>query len=326
MQTRVMNLHLSALVTCYNERAYIAEAIESVLAQSASQSIEQIVVVDDGSTDGSGEILSLIASSEDRVTVYHIENKGLAGARNFGLSRVHTPFVALLDGDDLWHEDKVARQLDTVASSTAGVALWYTDFLDFTTDITAGVAVPVRKFDQFSLKTLEDFFVYDGPIVPSTVLLRTDAVQHAGGFDQSKPVLEDMDLWLRLAAADWKFQHVLGALTFKRRREGSLSGQKQQMAAVADELGERWAAADPALRVLLPRRRSWRAAKLAQAYFAGGEDRQGWRSLKEALVANPRNFRAYLYAVWAVAPQPLRLQLIRTFKRWRAARAASGSK
>ena len=309
---------VSCLVTCYNERPFIGAAIESVLAQSAADQIMEILVVDDGSTDGSGDLLDQLASTDTRLRIFHIDNGGISRARNYGLHQAHAPLVALLDGDDLWHRDKLARQLSVVDQADEAIALWYSDYVDFSGNPDSGSKVAVRAFSQSDTDTLERYFVGDGPILPSTVILSMPALQNAGLFDESVRLFEEMDLWLRLAAAGYRFQHVPGALTFKRQRSGSLSSDTTRWESAFEAIGDQWANRCPQLRPLVQQRRAYRLAKIAQQYFLAGKDREAWPYLWRSLTLFPGNRRSYLYGLLALFPYPVRSLMTRGAKALRA--------
>lgn len=310
--------HVTCLVTCYNEKPFIEAAIASILAQTRADTISEIIVVNDGSTDGSTSLLDGLAKEDPRIRVFHIANRGISGARNFGLHRVATPFVALLDGDDLWHRDKIARQMEVLSRSSDTVALWYSDFVDFSCETENGLLVPVRVFSEQEENTLTRYFEHDAPIVPSTVIMRMDALRKAGFFDEKLHLFEEMDMWLRLAATGYRFQHVHGGLTFKRARAGSLSGNTHRWEGAFNDIGERWVARCPILRLSLRRRNSYRLGKIAQQYFAAGSDRLGWSHVGRSLRTNPLNGRAYAYALLAIFPYAIRKIITRTIKDTRA--------
>lgn len=102
---------VSAVIPCFNAAAYIADTIDSVLRQSAT--VDEIIVVDDESTDGSGEIA---AARSDRVRVIRQSNRGECGARNTGTLAAEGDVIAFLDADDLWHPRKIERQLQYLAA------------------------------------------------------------------------------------------------------------------------------------------------------------------------------------------------------------------
>ncbi len=102
-----VNPSVSVVVTTYNQARYIAETIESVLAQTHAP--REIIVVDDGSTD---ETPSITARFGDRITCIRQKNQGIAGSRNAGIRRASGELIAFLDGDDLWEPGKLAAQVD----------------------------------------------------------------------------------------------------------------------------------------------------------------------------------------------------------------------
>src|SRR2546426_8898473 len=98
---------VSVVVTTYNQRAYVAAAIESALGQTFAD--REVVVVDDGSTDGTDAIA---AAFGDRVRLTRQETAGVAGSRNTGVLNARGELVAFLDGDDLWEPSKLAIQIE----------------------------------------------------------------------------------------------------------------------------------------------------------------------------------------------------------------------
>lgn len=100
---------ISVIVPVYNVEKYLDECIKSVLAQSFSDF--ELILVDDGSTDGSGRICSRYAELDSRVRVFHKVNKGLSSARNYGLERAGGEWVIFLDSDDLWNSKDCLKVL-----------------------------------------------------------------------------------------------------------------------------------------------------------------------------------------------------------------------
>jgi len=98
-------MQVSCIIPCYNAERFLGEAIESVIAQTLSPT--EIIVIDDGSTDGSAAVAARYA---DRVKYLHQHNAGPAAARNRGVELSRGDFVAFLDADDLWHSEKLERQ------------------------------------------------------------------------------------------------------------------------------------------------------------------------------------------------------------------------
>lgn len=178
---------VSVIIPTYNRRTMVREAVASVLAQRDANF--ELIVVDDGSTDGTSEMLSRL----NRVTVERTERRGPAAARNHGVSLAGTPLIAFLDSDDLWEPDKLHRQLafmrehpDCAISQTT--ELWIRDGHQ----VNPGLR---------HLKSAGDIFVDSLRtclISPSAVILRTALFRALGGFDEDLAAAEDYDLWLRI--------------------------------------------------------------------------------------------------------------------------------
>jgi glycosyltransferase involved in cell wall biosynthesis len=178
---------VSVIIPTYNRRAMVREAIASALSQRGA-SLE-LIVVDDGSTDGTSDMLASI----DGVTAARTEHRGVAAARNSGVAMAHAPLIAFLDSDDLWAPDKVRRQFGFMRefpgcaiSQTAEI--WIRDGRR----VNPGLRHLKRAGDIFidSLRTCL--------ISPSAVMMRTDLFRALGGFDEDLAAAEDYDLWLRI--------------------------------------------------------------------------------------------------------------------------------
>jgi glycosyltransferase involved in cell wall biosynthesis len=316
---------VSVVMTCYNEQDFIAAAIASVFAQSAAHRIDRVIVVDDGSKDGSFALLERLAADEPRLIVRTQTNAGLSAARNAALSLVETPWVAILDGDDLWAKDHLAALLDAAERARPDVALIYGDFVDFVGDAPdLGVRIKVRRYDGAADVILPDYFVHDGPIIPSTTLMRTAKARAIGFFDPAVRLFEDTDFFLRLLEAGGAVQHAPGALIYKRRRGESLSANVAKWEGAMTAIGEACIARQPELARLRGRRHGFRLAKIAEAHFVAGKDREGWTLLKRALAKDPTNPRAWIYAAFAALPPGLRGGAKAWLRRRRSREVAAG--
>ena len=182
-----MTPEVSVIIPTYNRRAMVREAVASVLAQREANF--ELIVVDDGSTDGTSEMLADI----DDVTVERIEHRGPAAARNRGVELARAPLIAFLDSDDLWAPDKLHRQLafmrehpDCAISQTAEI--WFRDGRR----VNPGLRHLKRAGDIF-LDSLQTCL-----ISPSAVIMKTALFRALGGFDEDLAAAEDYDLWLRI--------------------------------------------------------------------------------------------------------------------------------
>ncbi len=185
-------LSLSVVMSVYNSESFLAEAIESVLGQTFSDF--EFVIVDDGSTDRSTEILAAYARRDPRIRLYRQENRGVVDALNRGCDLAQGACIARMDADDIALPDRLSRQMGFLAGRPA-VAL-------------IGGAVDVIDPDGRRMYTLrypvgEDQIKYGLPLwncfAHPTIVMRTDAFRVVGGYRKAFLYAEDYDLWLRLA-------------------------------------------------------------------------------------------------------------------------------
>ena len=124
MRTKKKNHLVSVITPCYNGKKYIAETIESVLAQTYTN--WEMLIIDDGSTDGSAELIQTYSRRDYRICLLRQENRGSAAARNLGIREAKGRYIALLDADDVWEPDFLKRQLWLLYKS--GSSLVYSSY------------------------------------------------------------------------------------------------------------------------------------------------------------------------------------------------------
>jgi glycosyltransferase involved in cell wall biosynthesis len=206
---------VSAVIPVYNGEAYVARAVDSVLGQTYAP--VEALVVDDGSTDGTPGVL---AGYGDRVRVLRQANQGLSAARNAGIAAARGEWVALLDADDRWLPEKLARQVALMRAAPE-VGFCSTEALleDERGEVVGRWACPGVDGD-----VLRTIFARNAAIPGSGsgVLVRRDLFARAGTFDTRLVSLEDIDMWLRLAAHA-AYRCVPEPLTVILRRTGSMS-------------------------------------------------------------------------------------------------------
>jgi len=180
---------VSVVIPTYNRWPMVGEAVDSVLAQTVSDF--ELIVVDDGSTD---ETPRRLRDYGERLTVVTQGRRGVAAARNLGASRATGRYLAFLDSDDLWHPRKLQEQLGFMERNPQ-VEICQTDEIW----IRNGVRVNPRNRHR---KPSGDIFRASLELClvsPSAVMMRRELFERAGGFDESLPVCEDYDLWLRIS-------------------------------------------------------------------------------------------------------------------------------
>jgi glycosyltransferase involved in cell wall biosynthesis len=121
------SVKVSAIITAYNYGQFVEEAVESVLSQTTTADL-QILVIDDGSTDDTPDVLARIR--DPRIEIVRTSNQGISSARNEGLARANGDFVAFLDGDDRWTPNKLTYQLD-VMRAEPDMAAVFSNFVRF---------------------------------------------------------------------------------------------------------------------------------------------------------------------------------------------------
>lgn len=181
---------VSVIIPTYSHVGLISETIDSVMAQSLVDI--EIIVVDDGSRDGTALVLADYV--ERGLIVYHRqENGGVASARNAGLSLAQGEYIAFLDDDDTWPPDKLEWQVRCLEESAAVLVAGSL--------CQHGVAAPQLRGgpDSYVALTVADFFRTNPFGSPGQTLIRRAALECVGGFDPSIWGVDDLDLWIRLA-------------------------------------------------------------------------------------------------------------------------------
>lgn len=204
-------MKVSVVIPLYNAREVIRETIESVLAQSWKD--YDIVVVDDGSTDGSGAI---VREFEGRIRYVRQENSGVARARNRGIAESTGGYIALLDHDDLWHPTKLEKQV-AVLDRRPEVGMVITDVVHIDRD---GKPMDVIGAGYNPSETFARLFVRGYVPTPSAAMIRRSVLQTVGGFDERfhSAGLDDHELWTRIAA-QYDIANIAEPLTSHRHRE-----------------------------------------------------------------------------------------------------------
>jgi len=183
---------VTVVVPAYNVASYIREAVESALAQTVSNI--EVLVIDDGSTDGTADRLE--GFDDPRLMVLWQPNGGLASARNAGIRSASAEFLAFLDGDDLWLPDKLEHHLASFAvHPEADVTYSLSKTID-DNGREIGFIVPHRGGEISYRELLVENVLRNG----SAAVLRTRVFEEAGWFDSDLVASTDLDMWLRIAA------------------------------------------------------------------------------------------------------------------------------
>jgi len=278
---------VAAVIPAYNPGPFLAEALRSVVAQDYQA--WECVVVDDGSS----EDLSWVDREDPRICRLSRPNRGPAAARNAGVAATAGRYVAFLDADDAWREDKLARQVAVLEAEPSSV-LCHTgaELIDSRSGVI-GRWPYARRIDGYA-----DLFLGNGVAVSSAMVRRASLIE-AGGWNVFQRTAEDLDLWLRLSMLGG-FAYDDNPLARYRRHGGNVSGNAVLMAAGVDsvlrqheELARRRGDKVLERSVRAARRAAqlgWGASAFDQARGALGDHEAGLfvRRWSEALRLNPR--------------------------------------
>ncbi len=274
---------VSVIVPAYNAARYIANAIDSVLAQTTPA--RELIVVDDGSTDATREIVSQYGS---RVRYIFQENRGVSAARNLGIESSVSSRVAFLDADDAWLPEKLEKQ--TAALRESGLRASYTAHL-----IVDDALEPL--FENRGLRresALEDLLSIGNVIgSPSSVMCDRSLFDEIGGFDPSFSLCADWELWVRVATRT-DFANVDEPLVKYRLHGDNMSRDVPLLEADSVRTLEKAFALPSLPPVIGRRRRASMAANymvLAGSYLRGGHAFGAVRCAAYSLVRDPRQLR-----------------------------------
>ncbi|MDY6901691.1 MAG: glycosyltransferase family A protein [Cyanobacteriota bacterium] len=216
---------VSVIVPAYNVSKYISEALASLEQQTFSDF--EVLVVDDGSTDDTAAVVQKFCQRDTRFKLLQKPNGGLSSARNYGIRHSRGEYIALLDGDDIYHRDKIATH----------VARLY-DKPDV--GVVYSASRTIRDDGKPTFISLSGKPVHQNPLLAllcknfvghgSNAVFRRCLIDEVGGFDENLRSWEDVDLWLRIAAMQkWRFFREKRVLCYYRVRPSGLSFNLVQM-------------------------------------------------------------------------------------------------
>ncbi|WP_460230880.1 glycosyltransferase [Aurantivibrio plasticivorans] len=215
---------VSVIVPCFNGEKYIESAIDSLKKQTYPH--WECIVVSDGSTDGSAKIIEKLAAEDSRiVAIINNINQGVSACRNEAILKSKGEYLAFLDADDLWHPEKLQRQVQVFESyPNAGVVPTASTHID-------GDGEPVKSRKEKAhtdLKqgriTLIEMLAGDIPFSIST-MTRRECVNKVGLFNTSYKIGEDYELWLRILQY-YEYYYIFDELLMYRVHDSNATGNK----------------------------------------------------------------------------------------------------
>ena len=207
-------------MSVYNGEKYLKEAIESILNQTFRDF--DFIVIDDGSTDGTADILARYQQMDNRIRVYHQENKGITASRNRGCQLAKGEYIAVMDADDVSLPERLARQVEYLnAHPEVGV-------LGGCMEMINENGVPQNKVRTPTTPGMIRWSLLFGCcMVHSSVMMRRDVVERLGFYNPEITLAEDYDLWGR-ASEITKLANLPEFLIEYRMWEGNATSRHKQ--------------------------------------------------------------------------------------------------
>lgn len=201
---------ISVIITCYNYGKYLPICIESVIEQTYNDI--EIIIVNDGSIDDTEAVVMPYLDNNKFKYIYQ-DNQGQARAKNVGIANSKGDYIAFLDADDLWHPDKLAKQINCFKNSNVGVVFSRSRYIDedghaLNHDLTSRYLQPRRGL-------VTDWLFIDNFVQFSSSVVKKECFDNLGTFDESLNMGIDWDLWLRISTK-YEFDYVDERLLFYR--------------------------------------------------------------------------------------------------------------
>jgi len=217
---------VSILIPSYNAAHFLPMALESVLSQTYPDF--EAIVIDDGSTDNTREVVKGFMAKSPKIKYFFQENQGLPSARNRGIKESTGEYLALLDADDQWLPNRLQEGVKVLdADKTVGLVHANITFMDADNHV---ISIPQRKVEFLNGNVFDHIFLRNADISCPTVIFRKDCCDAVGLFDTKLTGLgcEDRDLWLRIAQK-YPFAYIDRVLANYRVTANSMSRNIQKM-------------------------------------------------------------------------------------------------
>lgn len=233
---------ISVLMSVYNDSPHLEKAVESILNQSYPNF--EFIIINDGSTDGSLELLKNYAQQDERIKLFDEPNKGLTEELQFALQHVRGKYIARMDGDDIAHPDRFEHQIEFMTSNPeiicSGTNVM---FIDEDSD-------PLGESEQETQHDKIEEQLYKGrggAIFHPTMMAKTSAIKKVGGYDTRYRVGQDLDLFFRLGEigrlansteVTLKFRRSFKSTTTLESKKAGLKRRKEIIKEACDRRGE----------------------------------------------------------------------------------------
>jgi glycosyltransferase involved in cell wall biosynthesis len=219
---------VDVVIPVFNGERFLGDTLASVISQTCAP--QKIIVVNDGSTDGTER---MVESYPSPIPIQHIKqaNRGLSSARNAGIANCDSQCVAFLDADDLWEPSKIERQVALFLNSPfSNLGAVYCGIKKVDAVGADRMRPDVRPFETGIRGQILDRLIHSNCVTgsASSVMIRRECLATVGLFDESLPTCEDWDMWLRMALR-FQFDFVDEPLVRIREHKASMSTNTDRM-------------------------------------------------------------------------------------------------
>jgi glycosyltransferase involved in cell wall biosynthesis len=216
-------IQISVIIPAYNVETYLAETLDSVLAQTYSHF--DVVIVDDGSTDRTLDIARHYAKNDTRIQVISQPNQGVAVARNRGIQETTGELIAFLDADDRW----LPRKLETHLSHFAKRPNLGMSFATVSFITSEGQPTGQHSHSKLTQLQPQDFYLENHAITPSNVVIRRSTIQTVGFFNSQINGVADQELFINIISHGVQVEGLDTVLTEYRILTNSISANVEKM-------------------------------------------------------------------------------------------------
>lgn len=189
-----MKPKISVIIPAYNAEAFIGETLQSVLAQTFKDF--EVIIVNDGSTDKTPQLVTKFAQDDKRIFLINKKNEGTASARNIGIEKARGELIAFLDSDDLWHSDKLTKQISLLEKNPSFGIISCLAVIINDEGKSQGLVSGRNLQGNCYRQMLEAGGISGGSIV----LIPRHVFDKVGLFDSSVEPYEDWDMWVRISS------------------------------------------------------------------------------------------------------------------------------
>jgi glycosyltransferase involved in cell wall biosynthesis len=283
---------VTVVIPMFNAEKYIEKCITSVLEQTFKNF--EVICVDDGCTDNTLDILKQF--TDPRIKLISQKNRGLAGARNIGIYAAKGIYIALLDSDDFWSNEKLTKHVAHL-NSNPEVGVSYCPSLFITEN---GSIMGIGQFPKLKEINFRDIMCRNpvgngsAPVIRRRLLADISTTNKEQNckyyFDETLRQSEDIELWVRIALlTSWKFEGISAPLTYYRINNGGLSANlKKQFESWTLAMSKNEQTNIKLFKRLLPLARAYQLRYLARRAIRSGDSYQAIKLIHWALCEQPR--------------------------------------